>query len=244
MEITVMNVYPHACTSSFEYGSFKIAAAEEDKAGELQFSLLKIAEYRHPGGWGYGAGFSKNPVPEWDEQKGQQKMFYRPIPATEIAQNIVREHQKVGVTVLAGEQPTEEELTAAREKMEKFYLALIEVADKEWVRLGQQPGAISPLAIEAGKYLKRKGHPVLTVRRAWLERTGVTAPRGTQDCPVCGEEIKQGVLKCAKCGEFVDREKAIELGYLKPPTQRRAPMSSALVEGHQAEQKETRAEGD
>ncbi|MCB7130360.1 MAG: hypothetical protein J3T61_12575 [Candidatus Brocadiales bacterium] len=239
MEITVMNVYPHPCTTSFEYGSFKIDAAPEDG-----FSLLKIVEYHHPQGWGYGAGFSKNPVPEWDEQKGQQKMFYRPITATEIAQNIVREHQKVGVTVLAGEQPTGEELTAARERMEKFYLALIEVADKEWVRLGQQPGVISPLAIEAGKYLKRKGHPVLTVRREWLERTGVTAPRGTQDCPVCGEEIKQGVLKCAKCGEFVDREKAIELGYLKPTTPRRGAMSSALVEGHQTEQKETRPEGD
>ena len=234
METTVLNVYPHSCTTSFEYGSFKI-----DPAPEGKFSLLKITEYHHPQGWGYGAGFSKNPVPEWDEEKGQQKMFYRPITALEIAQNIMREHSKVGVTVLAGEQPTEEELTSARERMEQFYLALIDQADKEWIRLGNQPGVISPLAIEAGKYLKKKGHPALSVPRAWLERTGVTAPAGTQDCPVCGEEIKRGVLKCAKCGEFVDREKAIELGYLKPTTPRRGSMSPELVAAHQVEQKET-----
>ena len=233
MEITVLNVYPHPCTSAFEYGSFKVDAAPEGK-----FSLLKIAEYNHPQGWGYGAGFSKNPVPEWDNEKGQQKMFYRPISALEVAQNIMREHQKVGVTVLAGEQPTEEELTSARERMERFYLALIEVADREWIRLGNQPGVISPLAIEAGKYLKEKGHPALSVARAWLERTGVTAPAGTQDCPVCGKEIKRGVLKCAECGEWVDREEATKRGYLKPPTLRRGSMSPELVEAHQAEQKE------
>ena len=49
-------------------------------------------------------------------------------------------------------------------------------------------------------------------------------------------------LKCAKCGEFVDRERAIELGYLKPTTPRRGPMSPELVAAHQAEGKE--AEGD
>jgi len=234
-KFTVINVFPHELVSQWDYGRFCIPPANGDG-----YSSVSFQDQAHPDGMGVaftrvGSG--------WDDERGEPKFFPRAIPALEVVTNLVREHSRVGLTQIDGDKPTEEELKDARLRLVAFYSQQVRAADQAWIRYRGQPGIITDLYREAAKHLRKIGHPLMAESRKWLELTTDTGP-ALQDCPVCGEQIKQGVLKCSHCNEFVDREKAIELGYLKPPTTRRGSMSPALVEGHQAEQKEAEGQGD
>ena len=72
---------------------------------------------------------------------GDKRTLPLAITAREIADDLCREinsdageHSFLGVFVCAGDAPSEEELRAAREKLDEFYRALVAAADREWER--------------------------------------------------------------------------------------------------------------
>jgi len=42
--------------------------------------------------------------------------------------------------------------------------------------------------------------------------------RETGECPECGERGKPGVAVCKSCGAILNREKALTLGLVQPPS--------------------------
>lgn len=221
-EITVISVYPHQCKSQFEYGRYVIPALEK---GE-EYASFTISERQTPEG--YGAAFSKLAA-GFDEDKGVPKFFMRPIPGREIAENMVRDNGHLGVLVIEGDTPTAEELSVSRGKLTDFYIAMVNEADRAWARHAGRPEFISPLMREAGLALYSAGHPMMTEKKAWLDRDTGTQ---MQDCRVCGSRIKAGVLKCPKCAEWIDREKAMAEGHIQvaPPAPEPVAVAATTTE--------------
>ena len=48
--------------------------------------------------------------------------------------------------------------------------------------------------------------------RLGLEKEWHYQARETEECPGCGDRVKQGVAVCKSCGAILDREKAAALG--------------------------------
>jgi hypothetical protein len=127
------------------------------------------------------------------------------ITAREIAEDLAREINGDsgegsfhGVFVAAGAEPTEEELTEARMKLDAFHRRLVEMADLEWER-SHNPMFITDLERRAARELK-------------LDKPWLCDPKPQADCPACGERIKPGVAVCRSCGAILDREKAAKFG--------------------------------
>lgn len=141
---------------------------------------------------------------------GDKRTLPLPISAWEIANDLCREINSdageqsfLGVFVCAGSAPTEEELGAAREKLEQFYRALAAAADREWER------SHSVVFIND---LQRRAAANLGLEKEWF----TTTPAYAGDCPGCGERVKPGVAVCRVCHAVLDRDKALALGLIQP----------------------------
>jgi hypothetical protein len=131
------------------------------------------------------------------------------ITAREVAQDLCREINSdggddsfFGVVVVAGDAPTDEELSDARERLAAFYRRVVMAADREWER------SHSYLFIND---VERRAARHLGVDKEWHYQ-----PRETVECPGCGEKIKPNVAVCKTCGAILDHAKAAKLG-LAPP---------------------------
>lgn len=137
---------------------------------------------------------------------GDKRTLPLAITAREIADDLCREVNSdageqsfLGVFVCAGNAPSEEELRAAREKLDEFYRALVAAADREWER------SHSFLFIND---LQRRAAANLGLQKEWFS----TTPAYAGECPGCGERLKPGVAVCRVCGAILDRDKAASLG--------------------------------
>lgn len=170
------------------YGTFQIAGRGE---GEL-FALTRITP--------------RTAVMDY----GDKRTLPLPISAREIADDICREVNSdagersfLGVFVCAGDEPTDAELGAAREKLDEFYRALVVAADREWER------SHSYLFIHD---LHRRAAARLGLEKEWHYQA-----RETAECPGCGDRVKPGVAVCKSCHAILDRDKALALGLIQPP---------------------------
>jgi hypothetical protein len=148
---------------------------------------------------------------------GDKREYEFPITAREIADDIAREINSdagegsdFGVFVCAGERPTEEEIAAARGRMEAFYKRIVVQADQEWER-AHNAMTISDVQRRGARWLK-------------LEREWFYEPARQAECPACGERIRPGVAVCRTCGAVLDKAKAAQFGLaaeetVKPRTQ-------------------------
>jgi hypothetical protein len=139
---------------------------------------------------------------------GDKRTMEIRMSAREIAEDLVREingdsgeRSFHGVFVAAGTEPTEAELTEARQKLEAFHMRLVETADLEWERSHNMMFITD---------LERRAARELGLEKPWLYD-----PRPMADCPACGEKIKPGVAVCRTCGAILDREKAVKFGLAK-----------------------------
>lgn len=130
-----------------------------------------------------------------------------PISAREIAEDLAREINGDsgegsfhGVFVAAGPEPNEAELDEARAKLDAFHRRLVETADLEWER-SHNPMFITDLERRAARELK--------LDKPWLYDS-----KPLVECPACGERIRPGVAICRSCRAILDREKAIQFGFL------------------------------
>jgi len=128
-----------------------------------------------------------------------------PISAREVAEDIAREINNDsgegsfhGVFVAEGAEPTEEELSDARRKLEVFQRRLVEAADLEWER-SHNPMFITDLERRAARELK-------------LDKPWLYDPKPMEECPACGERIRPGVAVCRSCRAILDAEKAAKFG--------------------------------
>lgn len=152
---------------------------------------------------------------------GDNKKFDVPVPAEKIGEDITRDLEKHGVFVCAGDEPTDEEIEAAKERLKKYYQEQVFVADQEWSRHHNYT-FLSDVQRRAVKFLG-------------LEREWAFKPEQFIDCPVCGESVKPGVAVCKGCGAILDPEKAAKFGVgvgTLPPAQpaestRRKPRTAA-----------------
>jgi hypothetical protein len=129
---------------------------------------------------------------------GDNRRFPFTISAREIAVDLLQDLQDHGVFVCAGARPAPEELRAARERRDAFYHRLIGEGDTMWAR-GHSFREISDL--------HRRAAIGLGVEREWAY-----VPMRLNDCPACGEKVKQGVAVCKHCGAILDAEKAAQHG--------------------------------
>jgi hypothetical protein len=154
---------------------------------------------------------------------GDKRTLPLAITAREIADDLclevnsdAGERSFLGVFVCAGSAPTEQELSGARKRLNDFYQALVDAADREWERTH------SVLFIND---LQRRAAASLGLEKEWYTRT----PAYAGECPGCGERVKPGVAVCRVCGAILDREKAASLGLAQE-----APPAVNSVERHQA----------
>jgi hypothetical protein len=122
--------------------------------------------------------------------------FY--FSAKHIAEDLVADIADHGVFVAAGDEPTDEEISAARERLTEFYRRQVAAADADWSR-HHNHNLLSDVQRRAARYLG--------VDREWLFE-----PEKLVDCPACGERIKPGVAVCRGCGAVLDAEKARQFG--------------------------------
>ena len=141
---------------------------------------------------------------------GDKRTLPLAVTAREIADDLCREINSdagersfLGVFVCAGSAPTEQELGAAREKLDQFYRALVAAADREWER------SHSYLFIND---LQRRAAASLGLEKEWF----TTTPGPAAECPGCGERVKPGVAVCSVCHAVLDRDKALALGLIQP----------------------------
>jgi hypothetical protein len=161
---------------------------------------------------------------------GDKRILPLAITAREIADDICREVNSdagelsfLGVFVCAGDVPTEDELRSARSRLEEFYRALVAAADREWER------SHSFLFIHD---VQRRAAGHLGLNKEWYYQA-----RETAECPGCGERVKPGVAVCKSCKAILDREKALALGLLQPPTEPPAGMALDLTQPRHAARK-------
>ena len=136
---------------------------------------------------------------------GDKRTMEIRLSAQEIAEDLVREingdsgeGSYHGVFIAAGPEPTQEELTEARKKLEAFQTRLVEAADLEWERSHNMMFITD---------LERRAARELGLEKPWLYD-----PKPMADCPACGEKIRPGVAVCRTCGAILDREKAAKFG--------------------------------
>jgi len=136
---------------------------------------------------------------------GDKRNIEVPITAVEVAQDLCHEINSdagedsyFGVFVAAGDEPSGEELAAARARLVTFYRRLILAADREWER------SHSYLFIND---VERRAAQYLGLEKDWFYQV-----RETAECPGCGEKIRPSVAVCKTCGAILDRAKAAALG--------------------------------
>lgn len=138
---------------------------------------------------------------------GDKHMMEFAITAREIAEDLAREingdsgeDSFHGVFVAAGSEPTEQELSEARAKLDAFHRRLVATADLEWER-SHNPMFITDLERRAARELK-------------LDKPWLYDPKPQTECPACGEKLKPGVAICRTCRAILDPEKARQFGFL------------------------------
>jgi hypothetical protein len=139
---------------------------------------------------------------------------YMPVPVPgggkAIAHDIVREFADgtllsafggPGVFVCAGDEPTPEELQAARAKQARWCQALINQAQGDWIRGKRDHIHEGSIFHKAAEYMGQVYE--------WMK-----PPEQIQSasCPYCGSQVPAGVPVCATCGRTIDpvREKEIQ----------------------------------
>ena len=146
---------------------------------------------------------------------GDKRTLEFPISARDIAEDLAREinadggeSSYFGVFVCAGDEPDEDELAEARERLALFYASLVSSADKQWERT-QNVAFISDLERRAARELR-------------LEKDWSYEPAMRNECPACGERLKPNVAVCRTCGAVLNREKAAQWGLGAPEIMRLA----------------------
>jgi len=190
-QATIANITDQSYTGHRTYGVFLIAGRA---AGE-EYALTRVTP--------------RTAMMDY----GDKRTLPLAITAHEIAEDLCREvnsdageRSYLGVFVCAGNIPTEDELRGARAKLEEFYRSLVAAADREWER------SHSFLFIHD---LQRRAAAHLGFNKEWYYQV-----RETAECPGCGERVKPGVAVCKSCGAILDREKALALGLLQPPSEK------------------------
>lgn len=146
---------------------------------------------------------------------GDKRTLEFPISARDIAEDLAREinadggeNSYFGVFVCAGDEPDEDELAEARERLALFYASLVSSADKQWERT-HSVALISDLERRAARELR-------------LEKDWSYEPTMRHECPACGERLKPNVAVCRTCGAVLNREKAAQWGLGAPEVMQRA----------------------
>lgn len=168
--------------------------------GDQEWTLVRTyGVYRIPAGTRDSAAATLPVADRIDVvDMGDNRRLELPIPARKIAEDLAADLADFGVFVAAGEQPTPEEIEAARSRLTEVAKKLVVEADQEWAR-SHNYRLISDLHRRA-------------VRHLGLEREWAYEPAQLQDCPVCGERVRPGVAMCRSCGAIFDAEKARQFG--------------------------------
>jgi hypothetical protein len=205
LQAVIANITEQSYTAHRTYGTFQIAGRG---AGE-EYSLTRVTP--------------RTAVMDY----GDKRILPLAITAREIAEDLCREVNSdagersfLGVFVCAGNTPTEDELRNARSRLEEFYRAMVAAADREWER------SHSFLFIHD---LQRRAAGHLGLDKEWYYQA-----RETAECPGCGERVKPGVAVCKSCGAILDREKALALGLIQPPTEPSAEKPFDSAQGRHA----------
>ena len=158
-----------------------------------------------------GASFAVTPIHPCKGvmDLGDKRTMEFSITAREIAEDLARELNGDsgegsfhGIFVAAGADPTDDELAAARARLDDFYRKLVASADLEWER-SHNPMFITDLDRRAARELK-------------LDKPWLYDPQPQAECPACAEKIKPGVAVCRSCGAILDRAKAAQFGLVPP----------------------------
>ena len=208
LQAVIANITEQSYTAHRTYGTFRISGRA---AGE-EFALTRVTP--------------RTAVMDY----GDKRILPLAITAREIADDLCREvnsdageHSFLGVFVCAADVPTEDELRAARSRLEEFYRALVAAADREWER------SHSFLFIHD---VQRRAAGHLGLNKEWYYQA-----RETAECPGCGERVKPGVAKCKSCGAILDHEKALALGLLQPSAEAPVEMPLDLAQARHAARK-------
>jgi len=202
------------------YGAFFIRAAEIGGA----HPAAQAADE------GSGGAVSSAPLPSLTRvtprkaviDMGDKRSIDINISARDIAADLCREingdageDSFLGAFVCAGDEPTAEEITDARRRLEAFYRRKVAEADREWAR------SHSYLFLDD---VQRRGAHELGLEREWNYQL-----HETSECPGCGERVKPHVAVCKSCGAILDREKAKALGLWSEPVDATSAPSAAAT---------------
>lgn len=137
-----------------------------------------------------------------DDKKGEKYWS-----AHDLAESLLCRHnadaslEREGVFLCAGSEPTGDELAAALDKRNKFFLTIIQQADTEYGRNPMKPELISDR--------QRRAVKTLGLKKPYVHELGLPTL-----CPSCGEDVKPEAAKCRFCGHILNQEK---WNSLQPP---------------------------
>lgn len=149
-----------------------------------------------------------------------QPNFPITIPAEELAEDIIKsfsisvlgysENAKPGLFWVPGnvsakdvERLFPKEVAEAKRLQNRWFLALVKMADDEWSR-NKQHKMITDIQRIAAKSLGLSN-------KEWLV---MPDPVQMVKCPACFSFIEEGTVKCKYCGAILDMKKAQELGLI------------------------------
>lgn len=198
---TIISIYPQGFT--------------EKKAMMPEWYHVPKGSYDEPG-FLVVAGASS-----WREMMDTKQVIEIPISSVSVAESVIRDwmigilevqmgQQQPGVFFLPGEWDQEKlrsnidamnVLNKARELQNRWFLALINMADALWARSGGNPLVVSDLMrVAAG---------LMQMDKPWLKN--FQAVRMTP-CPACGVMVMPGFPVCANCKTVIDPTKYASIG--------------------------------
>ena len=202
-----------------------------DKSTIVSIFPKEINETKHtisPGRFHVGAGSWNNPAvlvvgPSswWKFIDDEQPILEIPCGSNQIANSIVNDYcnglvgcnmtnSMPGIFWVPGEfdvltlkMKHQKALELAREKQNRFWLALVRFADTFWARTNGSPLCISDEMRIAARELG------LAEQKDWMRDFSMLEKL---NCKACGNPVKPGYPVCANCHAIVDPTRAKELG--------------------------------
>lgn len=159
----------------------------------------------------------------YDREVGEDQPWIEiPVPSTDVARAFIQDyinglpeyvpnvaapgmfyvlgaHDKKSILKTDG---FEEKLNAARTRQKEWFLRLIQMSDKDWVRTNGNPRSVGNTARLAAEKLGIKD-------KAWMQDF---QQMQMTSCPACGFNVNPAFPICSNCKTIINPERAKELG--------------------------------
>jgi hypothetical protein len=135
-----------------------------------------------------------------------------PVRAEELANAIEMDYAHMGVRTIVGEEPTMEEVAAARVANYEYKQNVVATTSREFKRFGER--AVSIQARRIAWQLKQEGK--LPALPEWAMANPDALTINVRNCPTCSAILQENAKICITCRHIFDWKYAVESGLVPP----------------------------